>query len=65
MTHINAQAATAAMSVRLAHRPLFLAAVVCAVAAMLRPYPTLADMALYTVRCPEASELPADPAQLV
>ena len=46
----NAQAATAAMTARLAHRPLFLSAAVCALAAMLRPYPTLADMALYMVR---------------
>ena len=38
------------MSVRLAHRPLFLAAALCAVAAMLKPYPTVADMALYMVR---------------
>ena len=37
------------MLVRLAHRPLFLAMAVCAVAAMLKPYPTLADMALYMV----------------
>ena len=46
------QAVTAAMSVRLAHRPLFLAAAVCTVDAMLQPYPTVADLALYMVRAP-------------
>lgn len=41
-----------ALSTRLAHRPLFLAALLCTVSAMLKPYPSLSDVALYMVPPP-------------
>ena len=37
---------------RLAHRPLFLAALLCALSALLKPYPSISDVSLYMVRPP-------------
>lgn len=47
-----------ALSVRLAHRPLFLAALLCALSAMLKPYPSVSDVSLYMVRPAISTDTP-------
>lgn len=49
-----------ALSTRLAHRPLFLAALLCALSAMLKPYPSISDVGLYMVRRGAATGYPPE-----
>ena len=44
-----AAASALALCARLPHRPLFLAALLCVISAMLKPYPSVSDISLYMV----------------